>query len=527
MNTTNINPITKVDCLVIGSGIAGLTYALRVAQSRKDLKILIITKSSSDECNTKYAQGGIATVHNLKFDSIEQHVKDTLIAGDGLCDKAVVEMVVAQGPKRLQELIDWGVQFDENKDGDFDLGKEGGHSQHRILHHKDATGFEIARALLYKIKRMDNITLLEQHCSIDLMTQHQSKIQDEGKLTCFGAYVLEKKTNTVKSIIAKITMLCTGGAGQVYANTTNPTVATGDGIGMAYRAKAKITGMEFIQFHPTALYQNPQEHPAFLISEAVRGLGAKLRDHKGDLFMKRFDPREELASRDIVARAIDTIIKESGRGFVFLDATHLDYQAFAKNFPNILNKCEKIGIDIKKDWIPVVPATHYICGGIDVDHHGSTTINHLFACGECSRTGLHGANRLASNSLLEALVYSHNSYQKTLTTIDDIKHNEQIKDWDGSNTSANKEHILITRVRQEVQEIMNDYVGIVRSDRRLNNAYKRLKIIYEETEDLFKKSYLSAGICELRNLITTGYLICKQSIERKVNKGGFFNRDIT
>lgn len=517
----------QVDCLVIGSGIAGLSYALRVAQSRKDIEIAIVTKALREESNTKYAQGGIAAVYNHQIDSFEQHVKDTVIAGDGLCDKEIVEMVIAQAPKRLQELIEWGAQFDENKEGTFHLGKEGGHSQRRILHHKDATGWEIKRALLSAVSKQKNIRVFEQHYAIDLITQHQSLTPEKNeKVTCFGAYVLDKKTQTVKNIISKITMLATGGAGQVYTTTTNPTIATGDGIGMAYRAKATIRGMEFVQFHPTALYQNPQESPAFLISEAVRGFGGKLKDTAGNSFMKRFDPREEMASRDIVARAIDTVLKENGDPCVFLDCTQTDVQSFITHFPNIFKKCQKIGIDIRKQGIPVVPATHYICGGIVVNNSGQSTIENLFVCGECAQTGLHGANRLASNSLLEALVYSYNGYEKTMEIIDGITFNDTIKKWDSSNTFVNKEDILVKRVRSEVQEIMSNYVGIVRSNRRLQNAYKRLLIIYEETEDLFKSTHLSAEICELRNLITTGFLICKHSLERKENRGGFFNRDI-
>ncbi len=519
----------RADYLVIGSGIAGLTYALRVAYHNKDHSVVVVTKGDKDESNTKYAQGGIATVHDRNMDSFEQHIEDTLIAGDGLCNEAVVRMVVEEGPARLQELIDWGVKFDENNTGEFDLGKEGGHSQHRILHHKDITGYEIERALLLMVEKTPNIQVLEQHYAIDFITEHHTKSQKETKesgVTCFGAYVLDPKNNCVKTIVAKITLMASGGSGQAYTTTTNPSIATGDGIGMAYRAKAEIEDMEFIQFHPTALYQMPQESPAFLISEAVRGFGARLRTAKGTFFMRKYDAREELASRDIVARAIDTEMKISGDDYVFLDCTHLDYKKFKKHFPNILKKCKSLGIDIRKKWIPVVTAAHYICGGVKVNRDGKTTIDNLYACGECSSTGLHGANRLASNSLLEALVYSQRSYLHSVSVIDKLTFNEDVPQWDATNTSKNKENILVTHGRASVQKIMSDYVGIVRSKRRLLSAEKRLRLIYEETEELYKESIVSAELCELRNLITTAYLICEFSLKRTENKGGFYNKDL-
>ncbi|MGB2129194.1 MAG: L-aspartate oxidase [Flavicella sp.] len=518
----------KTDCLVIGSGIAGLTYALRMAYHSKDLHITIVTKDVKSESNTKYAQGGIATVHDLKIDSFEQHIQDTLIAGDGLCDEEVVRMVVEEGPARLQELIDWGVQFDENKIGDFDLGKEGGHSQNRILHHKDITGYEIERALLVTVANTPNIEILEQHYAIDFITEHHTKVavKDSKNITCFGAYVLDKSTNDVKTIISKITMIAAGGSGQVYATTTNPTIATSDGIGMAYRAKAIVEDLEFIQFHPTALYQNPQESPAFLITEAVRGFGGKLKNQKGEYFMVKYDPREELASRDIVARAIDSELKESGDAFVYLDCTHLDYEKFKAHFPNILEKCSSLGIDIRKDSIPVVPAAHYICGGIKVDQNGQTSISNLYACGECTSTGLHGANRLASNSLLEALVYSQRSYLNSKDRIASLVLNTEVPAWNTDNTFESKENFLIRHERESVQKIMSDYVGIVRSNRRLKSAEKKLLFIYEEIEELYKESVLSLELCELRNLITTAYLVCQFSIRRKENRGGFFNKNL-
>ena len=409
-------------------------------------------------------------------------------------------------------------------------GREGGHSQNRILHHKDITGFEIERALLVMISKTPNIEIFEEHYAIDFITEHHlKKIKTARKsaITCFGAYVLDKKNSQVKTIISKITMVASGGSGQAYTTTTNPIIATGDGIGMAYRAKAEVEDMEFVQFHPTALYQLPQESPAFLISEAVRGFGARLRTAKGEFFMRKYDEREELASRDIVARAIDTELKASGDDYVFLDCTQLNYKKFKKHFPNILDKCKSLGIDVRKKWIPVVTAAHYICGGIKVDMHGQSSIQNLFACGECTSTGLHGANRLASNSLLEALVYSQRSFLASLETIHTLEFNEEVPEWDAANTSKNKENILITHGRAAVQKIMSDYVGIVRSNRRLKSAEKRLSFIYEETEELYKESIISVELCELRNLITTAYLICEFSMNRKENKGGFYNKDFS
>ncbi len=518
----------KTDYLVIGSGIAGLTYALKIAHHFKDAKVTLVTKADRSESNTKYAQGGIATVYDFDKDSFEQHIQDTLLAGDGLCKEKVVRMVVEEGPERLEELIDWGVNFDENETGDFDLCKEGGHSQNRIFHHKDITGFEIERALLIMISKTPNIEVLENHFAIDFITEHhvqKKKINLQSEITCFGAYVLDETNNQVKTIASKVTMIASGGSGQTYRTTTNPLIATGDGIGMAYRAKAEVEGVEFIQFHPTALYQSPQESPAFLISEAVRGFGAKLRTAKGEFFMKKYDDRGELASRDIVARAIDTELKISGDDYVFLDCSHLNYKKFKKHFPNILEKCKSLGIDVRKKWIPVVPAAHYICGGIKVDLFGQTTIKNLFACGECTSTGLHGANRLASNSLLEALVYSHRSYVKSIEVYEKGIEETKIPEWDTTDTSQNKENILITHGRSSVQKIMSDYVGIVRSNRRLKSAEKRLNIIYEETEELYKESNVSVELCELRNLITTASLVCKFSMKRTENRGGFYNKD--
>jgi L-aspartate oxidase len=520
----------KTDFLVIGSGIAGLSYAYKVAthfeKSGKKVSITLITKASEDESNTKYAQGGIASVTKTS-DTFESHIQDTLVAGDGLCDPEIVRMVVESAPERIQELIAWGSRFDKNEQGEYDLAKEGGHSDHRILHHKDATGNEIERALLEKVMHHPLIQVLNHCFAVDLITQHHlgekiNKRTPDKK--CFGVYLMDRRTHKIHTLLSKITLLATGGAGQVYASTTNPTIATGDGIAMAYRAKAIVENVEFIQFHPTALF-NPDESPAFLISEAVRGAGAILKNHRGEAFMKKYDARLDLAPRDIVARAIDAEMKKRGRAHVFLDTTQIDLTFFKSHFPNIYEKCMSLGIDPAKDMIPVVPAAHYMCGGIKVDRNGKTSIQRLYASGECSCTGLHGANRLASNSLSEALVFSHNAFLESIKELENIDFKEQIPDWDDEGTQIPNEHILVMQAKKEVQELMSAYVGIVRSDERLNRALSRLKLIHEETEALYEKSKLSVAICQLRNLVNMGYLIISAAQARKENIGLHYNID--
>ena len=519
--------IHYTDFLIIGSGISGLSFALKIAEEFKEAKITIITKDEKDEANTKYAQGGISIVHNKLVDSFEQHITDTLKAGDGLCDEEVVKMVIEDAPARLQELITWGTRFDKNKKGEYDLGKEGGHSQNRILHYKDYTGAEIERALVTQAEKTPNIEFLTHHHAIDLITEHQvtqKRIKRESKITCFGAYVLDEKGEKVKTFVAKFTMLATGGSGQVYQTTTNPTIATADGIGMAYRAKAEISEVEFIQFHPTALY-NPGEYPAFLISEAVRGFGAKLLDFHGKKFMHKYDEREELASRDIVARAIDNELKQSGKPHVYLDCTHLEMDKFKAHFPKITEKCASLGIDVSKDYIPVVPASHYFCGGVNVNKKAKTSIKHLYACGEVTRTGLHGGNRLASNSLLEGIVYAHNAFVNISKKYHKATMPENVPVWNDSGTVKNMEKVLITHDIAEVKTIMSNYVGIVRSNERLLRAERRLNGLYEDNKRLYDHSELSADLCELRNLITTAYLITQFSKRRTVNCGGFYSVD--
>jgi len=509
--------------LVIGSGIAGLTFSVKIAEKFPERRVVIITKSNEEESNTKYAQGGVAVVLDSKKDSFKKHIEDTLIAGDGLCNRDVVEMVIKEGPKRLKELMSWGASFDEDTTGNLDLGKEGGHSEYRVVHHKDITGFEIERALLKRVHQLSNITILPHHFAIDLITNHHLKKAESKTLSCYGAYVLDQITGHIFTIKADSTLLASGGIGCVYGHTTNPIIATGDGIAMAYRAKAKIKDMEFVQFHPTALYEAKGES-SFLISEAVRGFGAYLRNRDGLRFMPDYDERAELASRDIVSQSIDSELKKSGDTHVFLDCTHLDIKSFKNHFPNIYEKCLEHHINIEMDWIPVVPASHYLCGGIDVDKEGKTSIINLFACGECSRTGLHGANRLASNSLLEALVYAHNIYKyhsEHLYKSEEII----IPNWSDEGTSIAKEHILIQHNLKQLQALMRNYVGIVRSNNRLNKAIKHLDLIYCEVEDLYKESKLTTTLCELRNMINVSHLIIKQSLERKENKGGYYNID--
>jgi L-aspartate oxidase len=527
----------QTDFLVIGSGIAGLTYALKTAKHFPNKKVLVITKTSEDETNTKYAQGGIAGVWDAAKDSFEKHIEDTLIAGDGLCNKHIVEIVVKEGPERIREIISYGAQFDKDDKGAYALGREGGHSEYRILHHKDVTGKEMERALLAEVHDTKNIEIVNHCFVVDIITQHHlgylvtKATQD---ITCYGVYVLNLHTNTIEKIIANITMLASGGCGQAYRTTTNPKIATGDGIAMVYRAKGRIENMEFIQFHPTALYE-PGISPSFLITEAVRGDGGILRNKKGEAFMEKYDARKDLAPRDIVARAIDNEMKQAGTEHVYLDCRHMDKEKFIHHFPNIYNKCLSIGIDAMQHLIPVAPAAHYSCGGIKTNEWAQTSIQNLYACGECASTGLHGANRLASNSLLEGMVFGHRAF------LDVVKHFEnqvlkapsslgegvggEVPDWNATSTSDPKEMILITQSQKELQQIMSDYVGIVRTDVRLARAMKRLDLLFTETEELYRNTKVSPQLCELRNLITVGYLIVKAAEFRKESRGLHFNTD--
>lgn len=518
--------VHKADILILGSGVAGLTVAIKSARALPDKQIVVATKADESESNTKYAQGGIAAVWD-QLDSFEDHIEDTMIAGDHLSDREVVRMVVEKAPDCMRQLMSWGADFDQNNQGEIDLGKEGGHSAHRILHYKDITGFEVEKTLLNQVESLPNITVLEYHFAIDLITDHHLPEEErKGGISCFGAYILNQKTNKIDTFLATTVVLATGGIGQVYAATTNPMVATGDGIAMAYRAKARIRDMEFIQFHPTALYQ-PGVSPSYLISEAVRGFGAYLRNSKGERFMLAVDDRAELAPRDIVARAINTELIRSGDSHVFLDCTHLDKEEFAKHFPNIREKCLSLGIDPSTQFIPVVPAMHYLMGGIEVDSRGYTSISNLFACGECSRTGLHGANRLASNSLLEALVFGNRIADEIVSNRADLNFGEHlhIPEWDEEGTMVPKEKVLISHNRRTIQYIMSDLVAIVRSDERLEKALDHLNYLYQDTEKAYEKSKLSPQICELRNLNAVAYLVVKQSMAQKENKGAFYSLD--
>jgi len=511
------------DFLVIGSGIAGLTYALKVADSGK---VAVLSKTKLEETNTKYAQGGIASV-TYAPDDFEKHIEDTMIAGDGLSDREVVQMVVEEAPSQIEQLINWGIEFDQNADGHYDLGREGGHSEYRVLHHKDNTGQEIEQKLIRQIRAHKNIEVLEGFFAIDLITQHHlGKIvrRHHKDIECYGAYVLDLKHSIVHRFLSKFTVIATGGVGNLYETTTNPKIATGDGIAMVYRAKGIIENMEFIQFHPTALY-NPGERPAFLITEALRGFGAILRTTDEEEFMNKYDKRGCLAPRDIVARASDNEMKRRGDDFVYLDCTHLDEDKLKSHFPNIYEKCLTLNIDITKDYIPVTPAAHYSCGGIKVDKNGRSTIGHLYAIGEASSTGLHGANRLASNSLMEAVVFADRAANDSRERINQTNYKEGIPSWDYSGTTYPEEMVMITQNSKEVHQIMSNYVGIVRSNLRLERALKRLAIISQETEELYEKSTLSQNLCELRNLINVGYLVIKMAQDLRESRGLHYTLD--
>lgn len=521
----------NADILVIGSGISGLSYAIKIAEKLPATKICIVTKADEDESNTKYAQGGLAVVTDFDKDNFEKHVEDTMRAGDGENKREVVKMVIEEGPARFQELVDWGTRFDKEKGGDYKLGREGGHTENRIVHHKDITGFEIERALLQTANNTPNIQILDHHYVIDLITEHQipGKQLDLENITCFGAYVLDQKSKKIKKIVSKITLVATGGAGHVYKNTTNPLIATGDGIAFVHRARGKVSNMQYYQFHPTALYSK-LDGMLFLISEAVRGDGAKLKTKDGEPFMYKYDEREELASRDIVARAIDNELKISGDEFVGLDCRHMDRKKFVEHFPNIYQKCMDEGIDPFTQLIPVVPACHYLMGGIDIDMDGQSSIRNLFAVGECTNSGLHGANRLASNSLLEGLVFGHNAAMKSVELLqNDHFHYEDLKavpEWDEEGMKMMDEMIMIKYLRKQLQELMSDLVAIVRTNDRLALAKKKQQEIYEAVTELYNYSIMSPQLSELRNLVNVSYLIIKHSLEMKENKGSFYNKDL-
>lgn len=519
---------TQTDVLVLGSGSAGLFFALKVAELT-GLDILVVTKKDRSESNTNYAQGGIASVFD-EHDSFEAHIEDTLIAGAGLCHEDAVRVLVHEGPDRVSELIELGASFTRARTGELDLGREGGHSANRIVHARDLTGRELERALLAAVHGHPRITILEDHYAIELLTDHQriGGAPDPDRIRCYGAYVLHEPTGLVEIVRAHhAVMLATGGAGQVYLHTTNPAIATADGVAMAYRAGGRVGNMEFIQFHPTTLYA--PEAKSFLISEAVRGAGGILVNRAGERFMEVYDPaRKELAPRDIVARAIDAELKRRGDNYVYLDVSHLAAHAIREEFPNIFERCLSLGIDITHDPIPVVPAAHYSCGGIVTGLDATTNIDRLYASGEVSMTGVHGANRLASNSLLEALVFSNRAayhLRDRLHQAPPPNNGVELLPWDESGTENLDEWVYISHDRKEVQQLMWDYVGIVRSNHRLIRAERRIKLIRKEIEDYYRRTRVTVPLLELRNIAETALLIVRSALRRKESRGLHYTTD--
>jgi L-aspartate oxidase len=517
-----MSPIHHSDILVIGSGIAGLFYTLKVADSRS---VALVTKKETVESNTNYAQGGIASVFGEE-DRFALHIEDTLQAGAGLCHRDIVEIVVEEGPDLVRELLALGVNFTTKDASHLHLGREGGHSRHRIVHAKDFTGREIERVLVETVRRHPNVQVYEDHIAIDLITQHnlnaRPPLTPEG-LRCWGAYVLDKTSGMVERFLARTTVITAGGCGQVYLHTTNPAIATGDGIAMAYRAGARVANMEFIQFHPTTLF-HPQAR-SFLVSEAVRGFGAELRNRSGERFMEKYDDRLELAPRDIVARAIDAELKRSGDECIYLDMRHLPANDVRSSFPSIYEKCREVNIDITTDLVPVVPAAHYTCGGVVSDEHGRSSIEALYVAGESAMTGLHGANRLASNSLLEALVFANRAAASTLSDHRDDPPAADIAEWDDSGTYNTEEWVLISHNRREVRTLMWDYVGIVRSNLRLQRAKRRIDLLQREIENFYKRTRVSEKLIQLRNLTLIGRLIIECAIRRTESRGLHFTTD--
>jgi len=514
----------ETDFLVIGSGIAGLTFAIKVANLGT---VAIVTKKEKVESNTNYAQGGIATVMD-KTDKFEYHINDTLTCGAGLSKEDVVRFVVKDAPERIEELIKWGVEFTKAKSNNstvYDLGREGGHSRRRILHAKDITGREIERALVEKASSIKNIKIYENFVAIDIITKSKILGRKNGKRDqCLGAYVFDVNSNDVHTFKAKFTLLATGGAGKVYLHTTNPDISTGDGIAVAYRAGAKIANMEFIQFHPTCLYH--PEAKSFLISEAVRGEGGILKLKNGATFMEEYHEMKSLAPRDIVAKAIDTELKKSGDEYVLLDITYKDKNFLIQRFPNIYHECLEFGIDMSVDPIPVVPAAHYLCGGVAVNPFGETNIDRLFACGEVSCTGLHGANRLASNSLLEGLVFAQSSFVKISEMFPGIKDEAiPIPPWDTRGATESDESIVVSHNWDEIRKFMCDYVGIVRSDKRLERAKRRIDLLNREINEYYWNFIISTNLLELRNIATVAKLIIQCARLRKESRGLHYNID--
>ncbi len=511
--------MVTTDVLVIGSGIAGLSFALKVADA---CRVVIITKKSNSESSTNYAQGGIASVIDPD-DTIEAHVQDTLRTGDGLCHEDIVRTVVGAGPRTIAQLQAWGARFSRTGSGDLELGREGGHSRNRIVHAADLTGREIERSLLETAHAHPNITLLENHITVDLLTEHNVTVmRKRERITCFGAYVLDIERGTVETFLAGMTMLAAGGVGQVYLHTTNPDIATGDGIAMAYRAGAVVGNLEFIQFHPTA-FQLP-DGTYFLVSEAVRGYGGILTDNAGNRLMEDH-PMKDLAPRDVVARTIDRHLKTSGEERVYLDITHANPDVTRNRFPTIYETCLRYGVDITRDPVPVVPAAHYLCGGVAVDDRGRTTIANLFAAGEVAFTGLHGANRLASNSLLEAVVMADRAAEVVREQRPHVGGFPDIAPWSERGTFNEEEWILISHDRQNIRRLMWDLVGIVRSDFRLRRAQNRITQIQDEVKHYYRRTRLSPALIELRNMVITAWLIVVSARHRKESRGLHYTSD--
>lgn len=516
----------ETDYLVIGTGIAGLSFALEAAKSGR---VSIVTKKEKREASTNYAQGGIASVFNLD-DTFELHIEDTLKSGDGLCNREIVEMVVKNGPSMIKELIEMGVNFSRQKDdNELDLGMEGGHSRRRIVHTKDKTGSEVERVLLEKVEENKNITIYEDHMAIDLITVskliRRGIVKSETKESCWGAYVLDVENARVITVQAKVTVLAAGGVGKIYLYTSNPDIASGDGIAMGYRAGVKAANMEFVQFHPTCLY-----HPLaknFLISEAVRGEGGVLLNGKDERFMEKYHPLKDLAFRDIVARSIDMELKKSGEECVYLDISHKPEDFIKERFPNIYENCLKYQIDITKDPIPVVPAAHYMCGGLITDENGRTNINNLYAIGEVACTGLHGANRLASNSLIEALVFARKAVDRSRQ---DLENNRDIPYskppiWETGIATDSEEMVVVSHNWDEIRRLMWNYVGIVRTNRRLARARVRLENIRSEIKEYYWNFTVTRDLLELRNIALVGELIVSCATLRKESRGLHYNLD--
>ena len=513
-----MEPISS-DFLVIGGGIAGLLFAIKASTIGT---VTVLTKAASDEANTAYAQGGIASVWSID-DSFESHISDTLRAGDGLCNPQAVEAIVRDGPDAVRELIALGTRFtriDAGGEDEYDLGREGGHSHRRVLHAQDLTGREIMRALGEAAAACANLRVLENHVAVNLLIENQRA----SGYACWGAYALNKATMAVRKVVARATMLAAGGAGKVYLYTTNPDIASGDGVAMAYRAGAPIANMEFYQFHPTCLY-----HPAaksFLISEALRGEGAILRLSDGTAFMKRYHPDAELAPRDVVARAIDSEMKRLGLDCVYLDISHRPASYVRERFPNIYKRCLGFGYDLASGPIPVVPAAHYMCGGVVTDLWGRTTIPRLYAAGETAMTGLHGANRLASNSLLEAAVMGRRAF----TAVREALHNDfrappEFPEWNPGRAARSEQRVLITHSWDEIRRLMWNYVGIVRSDHRLERAFRRIQLLKEEIHSYYWDHLLDSDLIELRNLVTVAELVVRCAMTRKESRGLHYTID--